>query len=97
MDKSYYVYILTTRLNTVFYTGVTSDLAKRLFEHRTSAVPGFTQRYNVYKLVYYEKHTDPFTAITREKQIKAGSRRKKIALIIQQNPGWRDLHDDIAE
>ena len=97
MDKLCYVYILTTRSNTVLYTGVTSNLGKRLFEHKTSATPGFTQRYNVHKLVYYEIYTDLLAAIAREKQIKAGSRRKKIALIMNLNPEWRDLSGEIAE
>jgi putative endonuclease len=97
MEKQFSVYILTTRLNTVLYTGVTSCLIKRVFEHKTGAVAGFTQKYNSHKLVYYEVHTDVLTAITREKQIKAGSRKKKIDLIQKTNPAWRDLYEDIAE
>jgi putative endonuclease len=96
MDKYYYVYILTTRRNTVLYTGVTSDLVKRIFEHKNHSVPGFTQRYCIHKLVYYETYTDPINAIAREKQIKAGSRKKKTDLIRKINPAWRDLYEEIA-
>jgi putative endonuclease len=95
MDKQYYVHILTTRHNTVLYTGVTNDLLRRVHEHRTKAVAGFTRRYNVDKLVYYEATDDVTGAIGREKQLKGGSRRKKIALIEQMNPEWRDLYDEL--
>jgi putative endonuclease len=77
------------------YTGVTSDLKKRVWEHREKLVDGFTKRYNVTKLVYYEMFSDIRDAIAREKQIKAGSRQKKIDLIIVMNPDWRDLYDDL--
>jgi putative endonuclease len=96
MERRYHVYILTNRNHTVLYTGVTGDLVRRVYEHRSKAVPGFTARYNVDKLVFYEESIDPRTAIAREKQIKAGSRRKKIALIDGMNPGWRDLYDDLV-
>ena len=92
MEKHYCVYILTNRHHTVLYTGVTGDLGKRIHQHREKAVPGFTNRYNVDKLVYYEVG-DVTAAIAREKQIKAGSRRKKFALINGMNPEWRDLYD----
>ena len=95
MERQYYVYILANRHNTVLYTGVTSDLARRIDEHRTKPVNGFTKRYNVEKLVYYEVADDPTGAITREKQIKAGSRQKKIALVEAMNPTWRDLADEL--
>ena len=91
MDRQYYVYILANRHNSVLYTGVTGDLARRVFEHRTKPVKSFTARYNVDKLVYYEIAANPTAAIMREKQIKAGSRRKKIALVNAMNPAWRDL------
>ena len=97
MERQYFVYILTNRHHTVLYTGVTSDLARRVFEHRTKVTRGFTNRYNVDKLVFYEAATDPYTAIAREKQIKAGSRRKKIALVTEMNPGWRDLSEDLRQ
>ncbi len=95
MDWQYYVYILANRHNTVLYTGVTGDLARRLHEHRTKPVKSFTARYNVDRLVYYEVAEDPTAAIMREKQIKAGSRRKKIGLVNSMNPAWRDLADTL--
>ena len=92
---SYYVYILTTVQNTVLYTSVTNDLMRRVYEHKAHAVPGFTKRYNVDKLVYYEITDNVEAAITREKQIKAGSRAKKLLLIQGMNPGWLDLYPDL--
>jgi len=89
------VYILTNKSHTVLYTGVTSNLGKRVHEHKTKIVPGFTSRYNVDKLVYYETTDDIQAAIAREKQIKAGSRQKKIALIESMNPEWKDLTEDL--
>lgn len=91
MEKYYFVYILTNLGNTVLYTGVTNDLKRRVYEHRNKVVPGFTAKYNVKKLVYYEVYDDPQYAITREKQIKSGSRKKKLDLISSFNPDWRDL------
>ena len=79
----------------VLYTGVTGELQRRVYEHREKLLPGFTSRYNVSKLVYYECAEDPSSAIAREKQIKAGSRRKKIDLVTGLNPRWRDLFDDL--
>ena len=90
----YFVYILTNGRHTVLYTGVTSDLKARVYQHR-ELLPGFTARYNVYKLVYYEALDDPSAAITREKQIKGGSRQKKVDLVNSFNPEWRDLYDKI--
>ena len=95
MDRQYFVYILTNRHNTVLYTGVTSDLARRSYQHGSKAVKGFTSRYNVDKLVYYEVADNPTAAIMREKQIKAGRRRNKIALIARMNPAWRDLAETL--
>src|SRR5881409_684645 len=95
MGKTYCVYIMTNRDNTVLYTGVSGDLAGRVFQHKELTQAGFTRRYNVTKLVYYEEFEDPYYAITREKQIKAGSRGKKIALIEKMNPEWRDLHEEL--
>ena len=94
MPKQMFVYIMTNRLNTVLYTGVTSDLKRRVYEHKEKIKGKFTSRYNVNKLVYYEVFSDPYNAIAREKQIKAGSRKKKIDLINATNPKWRDLYDD---
>ena len=95
MDKTYCVYIMTDKRNTVLYTGVTSDLKARVYQHREKLLPGFTKRYNVSRLVYYEVGYDPTGAITREKQIKAGSRQKKIELINRMNPNWRDLYAEL--
>ena len=94
-NRQSYIYILTNKYNNVLYTGVTSDLKKRVWEHREKLVEGFTKRYNVAKLVYYEIFVDIRDAIAREKQIKAGSRQKKIDLITNLNPQWRDLYDDL--
>lgn len=91
--KTYFVYILTNKNNTVLYTGVTNNLLRRCWEHKSQLHPGFTKRYNVTKLVYYETFNNPSEAIKREKQIKAGSRKKKIELINGLNPEWRDLYN----
>ncbi|WP_059175621.1 GIY-YIG nuclease family protein [Thermodesulfovibrio aggregans] len=95
MSKKGYVYIMTNPANTVLYTGVTSDLKKRVYEHKNKLADGFTKKYNVVKLVYYEVYENITDAIMREKQIKGGSRRKKIELINKFNPQWKDLYDDI--
>jgi len=95
MKRQYFVYIMTNPRNTVLYTGVTGDLKRRVWEHKTKAVPGFTARYNVVKLVYFEVFDDPEEAILREKRIKGGSRAKKIALINAFNPQWRDLYGEL--
>ena len=81
MGQQYYVYLMTNKNNRVLYTGVTNDLKRRVYEHKEKFVSGFTKKYNVSKLVYYEIFEDPENAILREKQIKAGSRQKKIDLI----------------
>jgi putative endonuclease len=93
MEKQYYVYIMTNNNNTVLYTGVTSDLRRRAFQHRHRMCKGFTTKYNIVKLVYYEVLQDPYNAIAREKQIKAGSRKKKMELIDTMNPEWKDLYE----
>ena len=95
--RCYYVYILTNRTNHVLYTGVTNDLIRRMQEHRNGSLKGFSKRYNVYKLVYYEYSEDIESAILREKQIKAGSRQDKIDLINSMNPQWDDLYKEIIE
>ena len=95
MEKQYFVYIMTNKRNTVLYTGMTSDLKKRAYEHRNKLIEGFTKTYNVNKLVYYEIYADPLHAIAREKKFKGGSRQKKLDLITEKNPGWNDLYDSI--
>jgi putative endonuclease len=95
VKRQYFVYIMTNPRNTVLYTGVTGDLKRRVWEHKTKAVPGFTAKYDVVKLVYFEVFDDPEEAILREKKIKGGSRAKKIALINSFNPQWRDLYEEL--
>ena len=90
-----YVYLMTNKHDTVIYAGVTSNLIKRVYEHREGRVEGFTKKYNVKKLVYYEVADDIESAIAREKQIKAGSRKKKIALIKSMNPAIKDLYPEL--
>jgi putative endonuclease len=89
------VYIVANKRNGTLYTGVTSNLARRIYEHREGLLPGFTSQYGCKMLVWYEFYEDMPSAIAREKQIKAGSRRKKLALIEALNPNWRDLYDDL--
>lgn len=93
--KTFFVYIMTNKDNKVLYTGVTNNLLRRVYEHREKLIEGFTSRYNVTKLVYFENHVDPLSAIQREKQIKGGSRKKKIQLIERKNPNWHDLYPDL--
>jgi len=90
-----YVYIVTNKVNTVFYTGVTSNLQKRIYDHKEKVIEGFTKKYNVTKLVYYEVFNDIESAIQREKQIKGGSRQKKIDLIKTMNPQFIDLYSQL--
>ena len=94
-SKQFYVYIATNKINTVLYTGVTNNLIKRIYEHKNKVVAGFTSKYNINKLVYYEIFEDIDGAIKREKQIKGGSRQKKIDLINKQNPIFKDLYGEI--
>ena len=96
MDRQPAVYILANRRNGTLYTGVTSNLVRRIWQHKQKLVSGFSARYGLDRLVYYELLDDMYTAITREKQIKAGSRKRKLALIEALNPYWRDLYDDIV-
>lgn len=86
----YYVYILTSKENTALYVGVTNDLRHRLIEHKNELADGFTKRYHLHKLVYYEEYSEINDAISREKQLKGWSRRKKNALIEKRNPDWDD-------
>ncbi len=95
MERQFYIYIMTNKRNTVLYTGVTNDLLRRVFEHREKLVEGFTKKYNIAKLVYYEVFIDAESAILREKQIKGGSRAKKIALVNSMNSEWKDLYDEL--
>lgn len=90
-DPQYYVYIMTNAYNTVLYTGITNDLHRRVLEHRSGKGSTFTSRYRVTRLVYFETVEDVRVAITREKQIKAGSRQKKLDLVNSMNPEWNDL------
>jgi putative endonuclease len=90
----YFVYILANWDDSVLYIGVTGNLPRRLYEHRNGLVEGFTKKYNVHKLVYYENTSDVYSAISREKQLKKWRREKKNQLIEMMNPQWRDLSED---
>ena len=93
MDGSqYFVYILASKRNSTLYIGMTSNLTKRVYEHKNDLVGGFTKKYNIHNLVYYEMTDDMGSALTREKQLKKWRRSWKIALIEKQNPGWKDLY-----
>ena len=96
MKRQPAVYLLTNKRDGTLYTGVTSDLPGRIWQHRYKATKGFTARYNLTRLVYFEFSEDMYQAITREKQIKAGSRASKIKLIEKSNPHWLDLYTEIA-
>ncbi|MGI5876507.1 MAG: GIY-YIG nuclease family protein [Dethiobacteria bacterium] len=89
----YYVYIMTNWNNKVLYTGVTNNLERRVYEHKNKLVKGFTAKYNINKLVYYDFTSDVLSAIAREKQIKGWTRKKKNELIASLNPEWRDLYN----
>ena len=93
MDKTYYVYLLANYSNTTLYTGVTSDLVRRIYEHKNKIITGFTSKYNVNKLVYFEETGDVNAALKREKQIKGWLRAKKERLIESKNKAWRDLSE----
>ncbi|PZA09604.1 GIY-YIG nuclease family protein [Rhodopseudomonas palustris] len=93
---AYYVYLLASRKDGALYVGVTNDLVRRVYEHRTKAVPGFTSKYNIARLVWFEIHDDPISAITREKEVKKWRRAWKVALIERENSGWDDLFETIA-
>ncbi len=95
MNKQCYIYIMTCNSNKALYIGVTNDLIRRVREHKNKVVKGFTSRYNVDRLVYYEVFEDIENAIIREKQLKGGNRRKKEALINGFNPQWKDLYDSV--
>ena len=94
--KEYYVYILASKKNGTLYTGVTSELIKRVWEHKSEFVEGFTKKYKVHTLVYYESTTDVHEAIKREKNIQAWKREWKLRLIEENNPDWKDFYPEIA-
>ena len=96
MSKEYYIYLLTNKHNTVIYTGVTNDLIRRIYEHKNKLQKGFTEKYNVDCLVYYEIYNAISDAIKREKQIKGWTRKKKNELVNQFNPTWKDIYEDIC-
>ena len=93
--NNYYVYIITNKWNRVLYTGVTNDLKRRVYEHKNKLVPGFTEKYQANKLVYYEMSENIEGAILREKQIKGGARQDKVHLVNTMNKEWRDLYDEL--
>jgi len=95
MKRQYYVYILTNFTSTVLYTGVTSNLVRRVSEHKARLADGFTNKYRINRLVYYEIFEDIENALLREKKLKGSSRKRKIGLIISVNKEWRDLYKDI--
>ncbi len=94
-QKYYYVYIMASQKNGTLYIGVTSNLPQRIFEHKNHLLPGFTSRYNVEKLVYFERFSDVHEAIKHEKRLKYWKRNWKKDLIERTNPGWRDLYEDL--
>lgn len=96
MRKQYCVYILASDRNGTLYTGLSSNLVKRVYEHRNDLIDGFTKKHGVHLLVYYEVHEDVYSAIAREKQIKKWYRKWKLRLIEEGNPGWKDLYSEIA-
>ena len=91
-----WVYIMTNHANGELYVGVTANLSRRVYEHREGLIPGFTKRYGLKRLVYYEQYDDIRSAIQREKNLKHWSRAWKVRLILDSNPEWRDLYDDLA-
>jgi putative endonuclease len=96
VSGQYCVYIITNRRHTTLYTGITNNLKRRVYENKSKATEGFSKKYDLFKLVYYEVVEDVRSAITREKQLKAGPRRRKIGLIDAMNPDWKDLYNDIV-
>ena len=92
----YYIYILTNWNDKVMYIGVTNNLKRRVYEHKNEIIDGFTKKYHVHKLVYYETTTDVKAALEREKQLKGWKREKKDSLVTDMNPNWKDLYDEIV-
>jgi putative endonuclease len=97
MEKNFFVYMLASQKNGTLYIGVTSDLPKRVWEHKNKVVEGFTEKYDVDKLLWFEQHDNAESAITREKQMKEWKRDWKIKRIAEMNPDWNDLYDDICK
>ena len=97
MNQGSYVYILASQPNGTLYVGVTSDIVKRVWQHREASVDGFTKKYGIKRLVWFEAHEDVKAAITREKQIKKWNRSWKVRLIQTENPHWRDLYEDLIK
>jgi putative endonuclease len=95
VNKHYYVYILANKKNGTLYIGITSNIVKRVWEHKNKLVNGFTKRYDVKNLVYYEQYDDPQNVIRREKRLKRYNRNWKLDLIEKHNPEWKDLHNDL--
>jgi putative endonuclease len=93
---AYYVYILASRRDGAIYIGVTSDIVRRVYEHRIKAVPGFTSKYNITRLVWFEMYEDPISVISREKELNKWKRSWKVRLIEKDNPEWSDLYDSIC-
>ncbi len=96
-EKTYFIYILASKRNGTLYIGVTNDLMRRVYEHKKKLVKGFTSKYDVGRLIYYEEYKDITEAITREKRLKKWNRRWKLNLIEKVNPKWRDLYNEIME
>jgi putative endonuclease len=96
-EKAFCVYIMASGRNGTLYVGVSSDLVKRVWQHRNDEADGFTKQYHVHTLVWFEQHESAESAITREKQIKEWKRKWKLELIEKQNPTWRDLYDEIVQ
>ncbi len=94
--EGYFVYILASKRNGTLYTGVTNNLFKRVDEHKNNFIPGFTSKYNVHNLVYYERYSDIYDAIAREKRLKKWKRAWKLELIEKSNSNWQDLYDNLA-
>ena len=95
-SQSYWVYILSSQRNGTLYIGITNNLVRRVYEHRTKATQGFTSKYNITRLVWFEIYEDPISAISREKELKKWKRTWKIQLIEAQNPQWDDLYESIC-
>lgn len=95
MNKTFYVYILASKQNGTLYIGVTSDVLKRAYQHKNKMLDGFSKKYEVDKLVYYEIYDDSLSAITREKRLKKWRRKWKLRLIEEKNPLWKDLYNEI--
>ena len=92
--RTYYVYILASKRNGTLYIGVTNNLERRIYEHKANIIEGFTAKYNVHQLVYWEQTTDIYSALKREKQLKKWNRKWKLALIEKENPNWNDLSEN---